>query len=163
MAVYHGVQVSDPGVYGVLNDGHGGYLWGRNYSAELGGLPYSRNYNAPDTNYNIVFMYPVEYNAASSVSYRPKKSQDFFQKATWEKHIILTDRMGSTKMVISPDETEKFDYLPFGKQIPVGDADQRTAYLGKELDSESELGDHGVRKVDYELGKFTTALVVLNT
>ena len=34
--------------------------------------------------------------------------------------------------------------------------DQCTAYIGKELDRESELGDHGVRKVDYGLGRFTT-------
>ncbi len=26
--------------------------------------------------------------------------------------------------------------------------DQRTAYIGKELDRESYLGDHGVRKVE---------------
>ncbi len=47
-------------------------------------------------------------------------------------------------MVISPDETEKFAYLLFGKQMPKGDADQRTAHIGKELglelDRESELG-----------------------
>jgi hypothetical protein len=38
----------------------------------------------------------------------------------------------------------------------MGDDDQRTAYIGKELDRESELGDHGIRKVDYGLGRFTT-------
>jgi hypothetical protein len=52
--------------------------------------------------------------------------------------------------------TEKFDYLPFGKLAPAisEDDDQRTAYLGKVLDQESELGDHVVRKVDYGLGRF---------
>ena len=34
--------------------------------------------------------------------------------------------------------------------------DQCTAYIGKELDQESELGDQGERKLDYGLGRFTT-------
>lgn len=118
------------------------------------GVPYRRNSGDLDTNHNVVFIYPAEFNPHPGISYRPIKNQ--YYAADWTKNIILTDRMGSTKLVIGHDFEEGFRYLPFGKQIPMGDDDQRTAYIGKELDRESELGDHGVRKVDYGLGRFTT-------
>jgi len=152
LAVYHGAQISDEGIYGVGTVSYTSPHF-RTYDHKIV-RPFRRNDNDLDTNYNLVFMYPVEYNAASNISYRPKKKD--FHEADWQKHIILTDRMGSTKMVISQALTEKFDYLPFGKQVPDFDDDQRTAYIGMELDTESQLGDHGVRKVDYELGRFTT-------
>ncbi len=117
-------------------------------------MPYRRNSGDLDTNHNVVFIYPAEFNPHPGISYRPIKNQ--YYAADWTKNIILTDRMGSTKLVIGHDFEEGFRYLPFGKQIPMGDDDQRTAYIGKELDRESELGDHGVRKVDYGLGRFTT-------
>ena len=59
-------------------------------------------------------------------------------------------------MVISPNKTEKFDYLPFGKQLPQNDADQRTAYIGKELDTESELGElqHTPRSLHLDYARY---------
>ncbi len=32
----------------------------------------------------------------------------------------------------------------------------RQSYIGKEKDVESSLGDHGVRKYDYETGRFNS-------
>ena len=73
-----------------------------------------------------------------------------------QNSLLSTKTQAIKSLSLSINETEKIDYLPFGKRIPRDNADQRTAYIGKELDTESELGDHGVRKVDYELGRFTT-------
>ena len=38
--------------------------------------------------------------------------------------------------------------------------EERLAYIGKEKDQESNLGDHGVRKYDYETGHFTSTDVL---
>lgn len=52
------------------------------------------------------------------------------------------------------------DYEPFGKQLKTwylynnGDIVPTQGFIGKELDSESDLADHGVRKYDYITGRF---------
>ena len=48
----------------------------------------------------------------------------------------------------------KYDYEPFGKPIPLEDGKTRSKYIYKEQDNESKLADHGVRKYDYDLGRF---------
>ena len=153
LAVYHGAQISDPDISYKLID-QAGYDFNLEKIRDKIGVPYKRNGGDADTNQNIVFMYPVEFNPHPGISYRPSKNNQY--SAEWSKNIILTDRMGSTKLVLGKDEDEGFRYLPFGKQVPKGDDDQRTAYIGKELDRESALGDHGVRKMDYDQGRFTT-------
>ena len=50
----------------------------------------------------------------------------------------------------------KFNYDPFGKPLKTTGANERLTYIDKERDVESGLGDHGVRKYDYEIGRFTT-------
>ena len=50
----------------------------------------------------------------------------------------------------------KFHYDPFGKPLKTTGANERQTYIDKERDVESGLGDHGVRKYDYETGRFTT-------
>ena len=50
-----------------------------------------------------------------------------------------------------------YAYEDFGKQIVLsGNNSDRTGYINKELDSESNLSDHGVRKYDNTLGRFIT-------
>jgi len=44
--------------------------------------------------------------------------------------------------------------LNFGIFGEIGTASTRPGYIGKELDSESDLADHGVRKYDYITGRF---------
>ncbi|MFP4528894.1 MAG: RHS repeat-associated core domain-containing protein, partial [Candidatus Kapaibacterium sp.] len=43
---------------------------------------------------------------------------------------------------------------PYGARRTFMDGKDRTGYIGKERDAESELADHGVRKYDAELGRF---------
>jgi len=57
------------------------------------------------------------------------------------------------------------DYEPFGKPRPLAlsggaTGEERVKYIGKEQDTESNLGDHGVRKYDYETGRFTSTDVL---
>ena len=64
-----------------------------------------------------------------------------------------------------PVLTALYDYEPFGKPRPLALAggateEERLAYIGKEKDKESDLGDHGVRKYDYETGRFTSTDVL---
>ncbi len=152
LAVYHGAQISDSVVYCELWVGDAHY---DGYADINITRPYKRNYYDLDTNMNIVMLYPAEFNATPGISYRPDFDSENGFRTTWKKHLMFADRMGSTRYVVSADDIEKFHYEPFGKQLPIS-GDQRTAYIGMELDRESELGDHGVRKVDYGLGRFTT-------
>ncbi len=50
---------------------------------------------------------------------------------------------------------ESNQYKAFGvKDYAYNERRQATGYIGKEKDAESNLGDHGVRKYDSELGRF---------
>jgi RHS repeat-associated protein len=46
-------------------------------------------------------------------------------------------------------------YTPFGKTKTLTDGHTRNLYIGKEVDTESSLADHGVRKYDPAFGRFT--------
>ena len=48
----------------------------------------------------------------------------------------------------------KYDYEPFGKPISLEDGKTRSKYIYKEQDNENKLAEHGVRKYDYDLGRF---------
>ncbi|MDT3741219.1 MAG: RHS repeat-associated core domain-containing protein [Candidatus Kapabacteria bacterium] len=47
-------------------------------------------------------------------------------------------------------------YEPYGEIILDTLGVTRQSYIGKEKDVESKLGDHGVRKYDYETGRFNS-------
>ena len=49
---------------------------------------------------------------------------------------------------------KQFDYAPFGKVLNTTDIN-RTKFIGKEKDKDSNYADHGVRKYDNEIGHFT--------
>jgi RHS repeat-associated protein len=51
---------------------------------------------------------------------------------------------------------KQFDYAPFGAVIPLLGDVNRTKFIGKEKDKESNYADHGVRKYDDEIGRFTS-------
>jgi RHS repeat-associated protein len=53
------------------------------------------------------------------------------------------------------DEIRYYDYDPFGNLLTFEGASNRLSWIGKERDKESSLGDHGVRKYDPEIGRFT--------
>lgn len=48
------------------------------------------------------------------------------------------------------------NYEPFGKPMNTGDV-LCQGFIGRELDTESDLADHGVRKYDYFTGRFMAA------
>ncbi len=50
---------------------------------------------------------------------------------------------------------KQFDYAPFGAVLNSTDIN-RTKFIGKEKDKESNYADHGVRKYDDEIGRFTS-------
>jgi RHS repeat-associated protein len=49
----------------------------------------------------------------------------------------------------------KNNYTPFGKTKTLTDGHTRNLYIGKEVDTESSLADHGVRKYDPAIGRLT--------
>jgi len=59
---------------------------------------------------------------------------------------------------INPPATivKQFDYAPFGAVIPLLGNVNRIKFIGKEKDKESNYADHGVRKYDDEIGRFTS-------
>jgi hypothetical protein len=66
----------------------------------------------------------------------------------FEKHYRILDHLGSTRMVLDKDGATiaKYDYEPFGKQIPLQDGKTRSKYISKEIDNESKLSDHALRE-----------------
>ena len=50
---------------------------------------------------------------------------------------------------------KQYDYTPFGAVLNSTDIN-RTKFIGKEKDKESNYADHGVRKYDDEIGRFTS-------
>ncbi len=74
---------------------------------------------------------------------------------TGAKEYRIIDHLGSTRCILNNTGTviNTMNYEPFGKQMQTGDV-PRQGYIGKELDGESDLADHGVRKYDYITGRF---------
>jgi RHS repeat-associated protein len=67
--------------------------------------------------------------------------------------------LGSTRVVLSADGSlyDWNEYEPFGTILRSGGgqlSSDRLSYIGKEKDSESNLGDFGVRKYETETGRF---------
>ena len=69
---------------------------------------------------------------------------------------ILTDHLGSIRLVVKQDEVvAAFDYMPYGQQIRAVTAiDMRFRYAGQEWDEETGLYNFHARLYDPELGRF---------
>ncbi len=67
--------------------------------------------------------------------------------------------MGNVRTVLRQDVNwtivKQFDYAPFGSVLNSTDVN-RTKFIGKEKDKENNYADHGVRKYDDEIGRFTS-------
>ena len=83
---------------------------------------------------------------------------------------LSADHLGSVRLVTDPQGTivARHDYLPFGEEIPAGQAGRpapfgfgapdglRRRFTGQEHDSESGLDDFGARYYGSALGRFTS-------
>jgi RHS repeat-associated protein len=111
----------------------------------------------------IAFLQPVEYPVYNTgnnmVTYKRDTIRDSFwdDHVVWSKHFTLCDHLGSVAKEITPNYDVKAmnSYTPFGKTLTLIDGDVRTKYIGKETDYETSLADHGVRKYDAGIGRFT--------
>ena len=77
--------------------------------------------------------------------------------AGWRKYYNIYDELGYVAMVINDSGrvVESNQYKAFGvKDYAFKERPQATGYIGKEKDTESNLGEHGVRKYDSDLGRF---------
>jgi RHS repeat-associated protein len=76
-----------------------------------------------------------------------------------DKRYRIQDNVGSTRVVLTADGSpyDWNEYEPFGTILRSGGgqySSDRLSYIGKERDSESDLGDFGVRKYEAETGRF---------
>jgi RHS repeat-associated protein len=76
-----------------------------------------------------------------------------------DKRYRIQDNLGSTRVVLTADGStyDWNEYEPFGTILRSGGgqySSDRLSYIGKEKDSESDLGDFGVRKYEAETGRF---------
>ena len=94
------------------------------------------------------------YGAGSSVNITWKADED----GSWKKHFNIHDHLGSVRSVVKEDGTiqKQYDYAPFGGVLWSNLRPKRTGYIGKEKDKENSLADHGVRKYDDGIGRFTS-------
>jgi RHS repeat-associated protein len=86
---------------------------------------------------------------------------------------LTADNLGSTRLVTNGTEIKRYDYLPFGEEIPQGSYGRDTTYpaaaypsgtldtqamkfTGKERDAESGLDYFGARYYSSGQGRFTT-------
>jgi len=107
-----------------------------------------------------VLMWNAEYNTygnGSNINLTYKYNSD----GTWKKYYNINDRLGNVRTVLRKDGTagtpvKQFFYTPFGSVIPLLGSVNRTKFIGKEKDKESNYGDFGVRKYDDEIGRFTS-------
>lgn len=99
---------------------------------------------------NTVWIWPVEYN-----SYGPAQTR-IITRPQGAKEFVITDHLGSTRLTLNQtgDILERLDYQPFGKEINEAGEGARTSYIGREKDTESDLGFHGVRMYEPEYGRF---------
>ena len=117
-------------------------------------------------------MWNAEYNTygnGSNINLTYKYDED----GTWKKYYNINDHLGNVRTVLQKDGTtgtivKQFDYAPFGAVLNSTDVN-RTKFIGKEKDKESNYADHGVRKYDDELfqtfrkvGKLSESAWILN-
>ncbi len=108
-----------------------------------------------------MLMWNAEYNTygnGSNINLTYKYDQD----GTWKKYYNINDHLGNVRTVLLKEGTageivKQFDYAPFGKVLcSSSNCLNRTKFIGKEKDKESNYADHGVRKYDGEIGRFTS-------
>ena len=149
-AVYNGIQFVDDVYKGIAVAG--------------GGV---QDCNSPNVGRNV-YLFPTEYNVYSlgsgfNLSYKADEN------GQWQKHFKVKDHLGNERLDIIYDAnsidllaiTSQYDYDAFGditwsNHINLNDKPNRLGYIGKEKDKENSLADHGVRKYDDEIGRFTS-------
>ena len=123
--------------------------------------------NFPNNAY--VIMAPSEY-IVYGAGMNPIMSWKLGDNGQWFRHFKVMDYLGSTRTeVLAKDRSgtetylqAQYDYEPYGgvnwSWQWAGDLydSSRTKYIGKEMDKESNLADHGVRKYENEVGVFTS-------
>ncbi len=133
-AAYYGVQTSENGIY----------LSNNTYMGKI--EPYRQT----------TFFYPVEYNVYDNEQ-APKITFKYVN-GQWQKQYKFYDYLGSLRFTMKNDGTllNFKQYSAFGDTMLDTMGKTRQSYIGKEKDVESSLGDHGVRKYDYETGRFNS-------
>lgn len=102
-----------------------------------------------------VYFYPIEY-----LSYGAGDAATIVMKRDandiWHKEYKVQDQLGSTRVIMDDNGTVtgQYNYEPFGAPLSGAGTEPRLSYIDREKDKESELGDFGVRKYDYEYGRF---------
>jgi len=97
-----------------------------------------------------VWMWPVEYNAYgpanTRVILRPNGAKDY----------AIADHLGSVRLLLGDNGMikEQRSYGPFGEDLISDGNGARTSYIGRETDTESNLGFFGVRLYDPTYGRF---------
>jgi len=95
-------------------------------------------------------MWPVEYNAYgpanTRVILRPNGAKDY----------AIADHLGSVRLLLGDNGMikEQRSYGPFGEDLISDGNGARTSYIGRETDTESNLGFFGVRLYDPTYGRF---------
>jgi RHS repeat-associated protein len=112
--------------------------------------------NKPDQYRSTTFFYPVEYNVFGN-SMSPKITYKYID-GVWKKHIKVYDYLGSLRFTLGEDKAllNYKQYEPYGETMLDTFGLTRQSYIGKEKEPENNLGDHGVRKYDYETGRFNS-------
>ena len=111
-----------------------------------------------------IYLWPTEYNifvgSSANISYKAKNTGD----NVYKKYYNFYDHLGSLCYVMS-EESKGVDsrnniyyYGAFGKMNEAlsKEKNSRLNYINKEQDLESGLRDHGVRKYDEDIGRFTS-------
>jgi len=99
---------------------------------------------------NTVWLWPVERNGYGPAHTRIIVRQD------GSREFVIADHLGSTRVVVNDakERLEEYDYRPFGEPIAHAGSAARTDYIGRETDTESDLGSYGVRMYSSEYGRF---------
>ncbi|MBS4000398.1 MAG: hypothetical protein KGZ71_07955, partial [Desulfobulbaceae bacterium] len=81
-----------------------------------------------------------------------------FKNGVWKKHFKVYDYLGSLRFTLGEDKAllNYKQYEPYGETMLDLFGLTRQSYIGKEKETENNLGDHGVRKYDYETGRFNS-------
>jgi len=100
-----------------------------------------------------VWMWPVEYNA-----YGPANTR-IVLRMNGAKDYAIADHLGSVRLLLGDNGMikEQRSYGPFGEDLISDGNGARTSYIGREQDTESNLGFFGVRLYDPTYGRFMSA------
>lgn len=101
---------------------------------------------------NTVWMWPVERNG-----FGPGNTRIIIRQDSTREYVV-SDHIGSTRVVVNAnkDKLEEHKYEPFGGKIKHEGMAARTSYIGRETDTESDLGAYGVRMYSSDYGRFVS-------